>query len=520
MNPSTAAKMVVAVSIAFGAIMCPLPLYEGKVQATEENAFKLNTAKEAIDRARALRLVPTEARASAKLAEQSWEVSFWGEHLSPSDQKPYLSGLITLQAKNGKVTAYSANLRSSYSIPYGSDPFDESTFKFAVNQALEIATQFVSEKAWDIPVHWMYNPYPIDDYTAGREFQSPRMHIVRFDRSHDGIRDGSINASVTVDRVTGDVRAYSVYWKEPLPYSPNSLQEATGVIGLNKAAELFYDAVDPFLRWQGINDPERPELVYSLHPQYVMTYDGKFPVEYQWKNPTIPEKINPAYSSELAKKRLLSIYDLNLEYWNGKLVYKLRLKPEIHFFREGLHPSIVAGTGGWVDFLNLPLEKPLPPAGDWLMPVAPHAKAGYAAAVVWNNELLRLEDQPYIQSEYTLLPFRELLAKLGAKIGWDPVERKVTASKDGTTIELTVDSETVVNNGAERKLEAPARIRNDRTFVPARFVLEAFGVNVGWNARSRLVLVTTSSLVPAPSPEDLKRHGFQAQLDWENNIRK
>lgn len=422
-----------------------------------------------------------------------------------------------MQAEDGKITMYSADLQSNFSIPQDSDPFDESTFAFSKEEAQHIADAFIQEKAWDIPAQWIDDPYPISEYIAGREFHTPRMHIVRYDHSHNGVRDISNYASVTVDRVTGDVRAYTVYWSEH-PYVPNSPQEAEpALISLNEAAELFYQKVDPFLQWQAIYDPEKPRLVYSLHHQYVMTYDGKFPKEYQWENPTVPEKIKPAYSSSLAKKRLLSMYDLNLEYMDDKLVYKLRLKPEISFFMEGWQPSIDAGTGAWLDFLNKPLEKPLPDAGDWLMNVAPSGKPGYAAAFVWDSRLLRLANEPFIQNGHTLVPFRELLTKLGAKIGWDPVARKVTASKGGTTIELTVDSDTAYINGENKKLEAPARIQNGRTYVPARLVLETFGAKVGWNGDFRLVLVSTDDDAPSPTPQQLKRHGFQAQLNWENH---
>ncbi|WP_214625907.1 copper amine oxidase N-terminal domain-containing protein [Paenibacillus agaridevorans] len=511
------AKTLLAVSLSFGAVLAAAPA--PAAYAAEVAAVKIDTAAQAIDRANALHLIPAAAKADAKLVDGIWEITFRGEQSFPRTTNPYLAGFIKLQAKDGKVTEYAASLQSDYVVEYPSDPNDESTFKFTIEEVRDIASKFVEQQNWTLDVQWMDDPYPISDYIAGREFHTARMHIIRYDRSHNGIRDGSNGGYVTVDRVTGDVRAYSVYWKEQT-YSPNSAQNAAGLISLNEAANRFYSAVDPFLKWQAIYDPEQPRLIYALHPQYLMTYDGKFPKEYQWENPTIPEKIKPAYSSVLAKKRLLSMYDLNLEYVGGKLTYKLRLKPEINFFQEGLQPSIDANTGAWLDFLNHPLEKPLPDAGEWLEQAAPFVKAGYAAAFLWDNELLRLENEPFIQNAYTLVPFRELLTKLGAKIGWDPVARKVTASKDGTTIVLTVDSDTAIINGETKKLEAPARIKNGRTYVPARLVLETFGADVGWNDESRLVIVKTADNVPNPSANELKKHRYQAQLNWENKALK
>lgn len=33
----------------------------------------------------------------------------------------------------------------------------------------------------------------------------------------------------------------------------------------------------------------------------------------------------------------------------------------------------------------------------------------YAAAILWDNELLQLENEPFIKNGYTLVPFRELM---------------------------------------------------------------------------------------------------------------
>lgn len=124
------------------------------------------------------------------------------------------------------------------------------------------------------------------------------------------------------------------------------------------------------------------------------------------------------------------------------------------------------------------------------------------SAIVWDNELLRLQDEPIIENDHTLVPLRELLEKLGVEIVWDPVSRKVTAGKDGNWIELAVDSDTAFINGEAKKLETPERIRDGRTYVPARLVLETFGAKVGWQPESRLMLVSTEGGLPILSSED------------------
>jgi len=40
-------------------------------------------------------------------------------------------------------------------------------------------------------------------------------------------------------------------------------------------------------------------------------------------------------------------------------------------------------------------------------------------------------------------------------------------------------------------MDTAAIIRDERTFVPVRFIAEALGLTVGWDAEARAVLLTT-----------------------------
>ncbi|MCR2807577.1 copper amine oxidase N-terminal domain-containing protein [Paenibacillus soyae] len=510
---ATTAKLLLAATLAFGAIMTV-----GLVPAQAEDSVetKIESATQAINRAKALNLLPEGARPTVKLDGEKWDVTFRTDD-KDENGSPLHVGQVVMYAKNGKVVKYRESLRSNFIGKVGEDPFDEDLMKISTVEAQDIALEFIKQQDWKLDVNWMFYPYPVA-YEYDTRFDIGRLHGVNFSRSHEGIRDGADGVGVTIDRWTGEVDSFYVDWEERT-YTPNKVSEAD-VIGLNEAGKLFYDAIEPFLKWQAIYDPEQPRLVYALHERYVMTFDGKFPIEYQWENPIITEKINPSYSRELVKKRLLTMYDLGLEYIDGKLAYKLRLKPEISLFMENLHPVIDANTGEWLDFLNRPLNKPFSPAGEWLIHAAPESKIEYAASIVWDNELLQLQNEPFIKNGYTLVPFRELLTKLGAKISWDPVARKVTASKNSTTIELTIDSDTTLINGKEQKLEAPAILKDGRTYIPARLVLETFGLHVGWNKESRLVLVSSDGNPLVLSPDEQKKHRFQAQLNWENKMHK
>jgi hypothetical protein len=40
-------------------------------------------------------------------------------------------------------------------------------------------------------------------------------------------------------------------------------------------------------------------------------------------------------------------------------------------------------------------------------------------------------------------------------------------------------------------LDAPAELKDERTMVPLRFISEAFGANVDWNDKEKVVTIET-----------------------------
>ena len=56
-------------------------------------------------------------------------------------------------------------------------------------------------------------------------------------------------------------------------------------------------------------------------------------------------------------------------------------------------------------------------------------------------------------------------------------------------VHLAIDSSTMLVNGKEVSLDAPARLRDDRTFVPLRVIAEAFGKKVDWSQEHQTVFI-------------------------------
>lgn len=109
------------------------------------------------------------------------------------------------------------------------------------------------------------------------------------------------------------------------------------------------------------------------------------------------------------------------------------------------------------------------------------------------NGMVKVMDAaPYIKNNRTYVPIRYLGYALGLtddEIVWDAGNRKATLTKGDTVVELTIGSTTLTVNGEAQTMDVAPEMSNDRTMLPARFVAEAFGAKVGWDAVNRAVVI-------------------------------
>ena len=130
--------------------------------------------------------------------------------------------------------------------------------------------------------------------------------------------------------------------------------------------------------------------------------------------------------------------------------------------------------------------------------------AAWAAAadpiiVLVNGRPLELDVAPLIEAGRTLVPVRAIAESLGAFVGWDDVARRVNMTLNNNELTLLIDNDIAYVNGLPRQLDAPARIVDGRTLVPARFISESFHAEVGWDDVTRTVIITTYEDAPSYS---------------------
>ena len=92
---------------------------------------------------------------------------------------------------------------------------------------------------------------------------------------------------------------------------------------------------------------------------------------------------------------------------------------------------------------------------------------------------------PYLVTDangggYTMVPVRFIAEALGASVSWDGTARKVGVDLDGRHFELTIGQ-------LVPGTPVAAVIRDSRTFVPLRYVMESFGARVEWTQREQRI---------------------------------
>ncbi len=113
----------------------------------------------------------------------------------------------------------------------------------------------------------------------------------------------------------------------------------------------------------------------------------------------------------------------------------------------------------------------------------------HAPYVVMNDQILAFETAPVIEDDFTLVPMRFLFEQMGAEVTWDDATQTATAALNNKSVTFTIDdTEAEVNNSAVT-MDVPARLINDKTMVPLRFLSEELGYTVTWDDAANTAII-------------------------------
>ncbi len=160
------------------------------------------------------------------------------------------------------------------------------------------------------------------------------------------------------------------------------------------------------------------------------------------------------------------------------------------------------------------MKKMFLPIAAVLVISAAGASASSQVQVFIDGELLNTQYAPVIENDTTLIPMRDIFEALGAKIQWIDDEKAVMAY-DGTNIlKLAIDSNVMILNSQQTELAVPAKLIDEKTYVPLRAVSEGLNAEVLWEEETRSVKINTPK-----NEHNISKNSIEEEIsDEEGNV--
>lgn len=102
----------------------------------------------------------------------------------------------------------------------------------------------------------------------------------------------------------------------------------------------------------------------------------------------------------------------------------------------------------------------------------------------------RFDVPPVIRDGRTLVPVRAIAEALDATVDYDAATRAVTIARGDRVVVLSLADGSASVDGRPIRLDVPAAVVSGRTVVPLRFISEALGSRVDFDAEARQVVIT------------------------------
>lgn len=101
-----------------------------------------------------------------------------------------------------------------------------------------------------------------------------------------------------------------------------------------------------------------------------------------------------------------------------------------------------------------------------------------------------VEGIPYMDGQNrVMVPLRKCLEGIGATVQYDEKTQLISAAAGGVELSCTIGKRELKVNGATVNMDTAASVKEGRTYVPVRYIYEAFGKIVAWHNNSRTVIV-------------------------------
>ncbi|MFC3748323.1 stalk domain-containing protein [Paenibacillus sp. GCM10012306] len=123
-------------------------------------------------------------------------------------------------------------------------------------------------------------------------------------------------------------------------------------------------------------------------------------------------------------------------------------------------------------------------------------------SVILDGKVLELSKKTVTINDVNYVPLRGVLEQMGVNIQWNQSSGTIIARKGAQIVEYTLGNSYARINTMETVMSSPGKIIDGSVMVPLRFVGEAFGAKVTWNAAARsITIISDDMLLASISPE-------------------
>lgn len=133
--------------------------------------------------------------------------------------------------------------------------------------------------------------------------------------------------------------------------------------------------------------------------------------------------------------------------------------------------------------------------------------------VIVNGQNLIMDQPPVVIDDRTLVPMRDIFEALGSNVEWNDDTNTAVGVLGKSDVEIQIDNKTAKENGEDVTLDVPAKLINDTTLVPVRFISEALGAKVDWDNDAQAVIITT----PGAEGKAIFTLNFDNLTSFQNN---
>lgn len=99
-------------------------------------------------------------------------------------------------------------------------------------------------------------------------------------------------------------------------------------------------------------------------------------------------------------------------------------------------------------------------------------------------------DELLVKKDRVFLPLRLMGESLGYKVNYHGANQEIELKNGTRTVTMNIGKNVFQENGKSKPMDVAPFIQNEKTFLPARAIAEAFGEDVDWDGDNRVVMIS------------------------------